>query len=189
MVSAQPSTALEYAGVDVGTPGGQITMLFEADTTVLVGVMWPGRRGIGKLVTARVVGGSRDQILAANTWAERYWEGQHVVWKRTHLKGTSFQQQVWARLSRIPYGSFCTYSDIAHELGCPQSVRAVANAVASNPAPVVIPCHRVGRTDLQPGSFSGGLTTKLTLLAYEAEHTQKPDARSAEHCQRIRAIA
>lgn len=57
--------------------------------------------------------------------------------------GTPFQQLVWANLARIPWGATTSYSELARQCGSPGAVRAVAGAVAANPLPIILPCHRV----------------------------------------------
>ena len=71
------------------------------------------------------------------------------------LKGTEFQIEVWKELSKIPKGEVRTYKQIAKSIGKPKSSRAVANACAKNPYPIVIPCHRVIRSDGTVGGYSG----------------------------------
>ena len=71
------------------------------------------------------------------------------------LKGTEFQIKVWKELSKIPKGEVRTYKQIAKSIGKPKSSRAVANACAKNPYPIVIPCHRVIRSDGTVGGYSG----------------------------------
>ena len=85
------------------------------------------------------------------------------------LKGTKFQLKVWRFLQKIPRGKIKTYSEIAKAIGKPKSFRAVANAVAKNPFPPTIPCHRVVRADGSLGGYSGkgGLKTKKKLLKKE----------------------
>ena len=63
------------------------------------------------------------------------------------LEGTNFQRTVWKEISKIPFGETRTYKDLAIAIGKPNSSRAVANACAKNPYPVIIPCHRVIRSD------------------------------------------
>jgi methylated-DNA-[protein]-cysteine S-methyltransferase len=82
-------------------------------------------------------------------------------------KGTPFQQKVWKALQRIPYGETRTYAQIAKAVGKPAAHRAVGNAVGKNPLPVLIPCHRVVRSDGELGGFSGGVEIKPLLLALE----------------------
>tara|TARA_B100001769_G_C21940541_1_gene506699 strand:+ start:514 stop:789 length:276 start_codon:yes stop_codon:yes gene_type:complete len=85
------------------------------------------------------------------------------------LKGTKFQLKVWRFLQKIPRGKIKTYSEIAKAIGKPNSFRAVANAVAKNPFPPTIPCHRVVRANGSLGGYSGkgGLKTKKKLLKKE----------------------
>lgn len=81
--------------------------------------------------------------------------------------GTSFQQAVWQALLEIPFGCTVTYGELAHRLGCPSAVRAVAGAVGANAQPVLVPCHRVVGADGALTGFSGGLKAKAWLLAHE----------------------
>ena len=85
------------------------------------------------------------------------------------LKGTKFQVKVWKYLKKIPVGSTKSYSEVAKDIGKPLAVRAVANAIAKNPYPPQIPCHRVIRSDGSLGGYSarGGLKTKKKLLKME----------------------
>ena len=85
------------------------------------------------------------------------------------LEGTKFQLKVWRYLEKIPVGSIKTYSQVAKGIGKPLAVRAVANAIAKNPYPPHIPCHRVIRSNGSLGGYSGkgGLKTKKKLLKKE----------------------
>tara|TARA_B100000686_G_scaffold83885_1_gene90662 strand:- start:54 stop:329 length:276 start_codon:yes stop_codon:yes gene_type:complete len=85
------------------------------------------------------------------------------------LKGTEFQIEVWKELSKIPKGEVRTYKQIAKSIGKPKSSRAVANACAKNTYPIVIPCHRVIRSDGTIGGYSGqgGVKLKKELLKKE----------------------
>lgn len=83
------------------------------------------------------------------------------------LRGTEFQQQVWALLRKIPPGRTRSYGEIASALGNPNATRAVARACASNRIAVVIPCHRVVRTDGALGGYRWGVERKARLLARE----------------------
>ncbi len=83
------------------------------------------------------------------------------------LRGTNFQIKVWEALLRIPSGSAVTYEELAAGAGSPRAVRAVANAVARNPVPVVIPCHRVIRKLGDFGEYRYGSARKRALLGWE----------------------
>ena len=85
------------------------------------------------------------------------------------LEGTNFQRTVWKEISKIPFGETRTYKDLATAIGKPNSSRAVANACGKNPYPVIIPCHRVIRSDGKLGGYSGvgGIKKKKELLKLE----------------------
>ncbi len=85
------------------------------------------------------------------------------------LRGTAFQLRVWKALRRIPAGETASYRDIAHRIGAPESVRAVAQACGANPLAVAIPCHRVVREDGALSGYRWGVDRKRALLAREAQ--------------------
>src|SRR5712672_2573070 len=85
------------------------------------------------------------------------------------VRGTAFQQRVWAALRTIPQGETATYSDIAQRIGAPKATRAVAQACASNVLAVAIPCHRVVRRDGTLSGYRWGVERKRALLAREAQ--------------------
>ncbi|MDA0264407.1 MAG: bifunctional DNA-binding transcriptional regulator/O6-methylguanine-DNA methyltransferase Ada [Chloroflexi bacterium] len=83
------------------------------------------------------------------------------------IQATAFQQQVWQMLKAIPYGETRTYRQVAQSLGNANSSRAVGTACGANPVALVIPCHRVLRTDGGLGGYEWGLERKKSLLAME----------------------
>ena len=80
---------------------------------------------------------------------------------------TPFQQKVLKAAQAIEFGTVRSYREIAVKTGCPGASRAVGNALGRNPVPIVIPCHRVIKTDGTLGGFSGGLDIKRYLLRLE----------------------
>lgn len=84
-----------------------------------------------------------------------------------HPSGTDFQYRVWRVISAIPYGETVSYGSIANQLGGRASARAVGAAVAANPVPIIIPCHRVIGADGSLTGYGGGLRTKVWLLRHE----------------------
>ena len=81
--------------------------------------------------------------------------------------GTPFQQAVWSALREVPYGTTCTYGDLAASLWRPTAVRAVGAANGRNPVCLVVPCHRViGAAGALTG-YAGGIGRKAWLLAHE----------------------
>lgn len=81
-----------------------------------------------------------------------------------------FRREVLTHLAEIGYGRIESYTEVAQAAGNPKAVRAVGSACATNPLPVVLPCHRVLRSDGSLGGYVGGLEAKRTLLALEAAH-------------------
>ena len=79
-----------------------------------------------------------------------------------------FRREVIAHLAEIDYGSTASYAAVARAVGNPAAVRAVGSACSHNPVPVVLPCHRVVRSDGSLGQYLGGVETKAALLALEA---------------------
>lgn len=84
--------------------------------------------------------------------------------------GTTFQQQVWQALLRIPAGSTISYSQIAHHIKKPTAQRAVAAAIGHNPISLWVPCHRVIGSNGQLTGYAGGIQRKATLLQWECAH-------------------
>ena len=90
---------------------------------------------------------------------------------QVETRGTTFQEEVWAALRRIPAGSTLTYGELAARLGRSGASRAVGRANGQNPVAIVVPCHRVvGARGVLTG-YGGGLDRKRWLLAHEAPRT------------------
>jgi AraC family transcriptional regulator of adaptative response/methylated-DNA-[protein]-cysteine methyltransferase len=83
------------------------------------------------------------------------------------IQGTAFQARVWRALQKIPLGRTATYTEIAAAIGRPKAVRAVAQACAANKLALLVPCHRVIRSDGELGGYRWGLERKRALLAGE----------------------
>ena len=89
-------------------------------------------------------------------------------------KGTDFQKAVWRALRDIPAGATITYSELAHRIGRPESVRAVAAACGANPIAVIVPCHRViGKDGSLTGYAWGGVEKKKMLLEREGAFSRE----------------
>ena len=121
------------------------------------------------------VGGSIEKIPATGMVIDkikRYCSGEKVSFAGCKMDWSSlspFQQKVLKTAMKIPYGSVETYGSLARKIGCPRGSRAVGNALAHNPFPLLIPCHRIIRGDGKPGGFSagGGVMLKNKLLQME----------------------
>ncbi|KAA2283945.1 methylated-DNA--[protein]-cysteine S-methyltransferase [Arenimonas fontis] len=127
------------------------------------------------------VDAGRDEFLAPRVRAVAQALAQRRASVPVELVGTAFQQRVWQALMRIPPGQTRSYAEIAAELGQPRAVRAVARACAGNRVAVLVPCHRVIRSDGSLGGYRWGLPRKRELLAREAgrEPTREGAARHA----------
>lgn len=92
------------------------------------------------------------------------------------LQATAFQQRVWKELRAIPYGKVRSYSEVARRIGLPKATRAVANACASNPVPLVVPCHRVVPKSGGVGQYGMGVERKRMLLEKEGVNLEELEA-------------
>ncbi|NQZ00249.1 MAG: methylated-DNA--[protein]-cysteine S-methyltransferase [Bdellovibrionales bacterium] len=86
------------------------------------------------------------------------------------FEGTEFQKQVWAALTRIPYGQTSSYAQQALAIERPKAVRAVGAANGKNKLLIVVPCHRIVGADGSLTGFRGGIERKKWLLDHEAGH-------------------
>ena len=99
-----------------------------------------------------------------------YFTGKTVDFSRVPLKlsrGTEFQIAVWNAIREIPSGETRSYKWLAEQIGSPKAVRAVGGAVGANPISIIIPCHRVIRSDGTLGGYGGGVRQKRLLLELE----------------------
>jgi methylated-DNA-[protein]-cysteine S-methyltransferase len=106
----------------------------------------------------------------AARWFDGYFAGAHDPFALpvdTRL-ARGFRLEVLGRLRDVPYGERLSYAALAARTSSPNAVRAVGTACATNPLPLVIPCHRVTRSDGSVGAYLGGPETKVRLLALEA---------------------
>jgi AraC family transcriptional regulator, regulatory protein of adaptative response / methylated-DNA-[protein]-cysteine methyltransferase len=92
------------------------------------------------------------------------------------IQGTAFQQRVWNALRQIPRGQTRSYTEVAQSIGSPKAVRAVANACASNPVALVVPCHRVVQANGKLAGYRWGVERKAALLRKESQ-TENVSAR------------
>jgi len=105
---------------------------------------------------------------------------EYFASNRTHfdvpvdLKGTDFQVRVWKRLLAIPFGTTVTYGEIAREMGIHHGSRAIGGANATNPIPIIVPCHRVVGSAGGLVGFGGGLELKERLLELEGNRIRFP---------------
>ena len=121
-------------------------------------------------VFPEVAPGTSNAVQALTHDLQRFLAGEDVAFDLDLLaldRCSTFQQQVLRAEYGIPRGRVSTYGRIARHIGVPQGARAVGNALARNPFPLVIPCHRAVRSDGRLGGFRGGLEMKADLLRLE----------------------
>lgn len=164
---------LDVSYCTVDSPAG--SLLLAATDVGLVRVAFAGEDHIA--VLARLADGISPRILRAPSrldavarQLDEYFAGHR---RRFELAldfrlSRGFRRTVLDRLCEIPYGATASYAAIAAAAGSPAAVRAVGTACATNPLPLVVPCHRVVRSDGSVGQYGGGSGTKRALLALEA---------------------
>ncbi|MFQ6053486.1 MAG: methylated-DNA--[protein]-cysteine S-methyltransferase [Candidatus Bathyarchaeia archaeon] len=109
-----------------------------------------------------------DRFDALGEMFEDYFNGERVDYDLPFdLRGTDFQKAVWRGIHEIPYGRLSSYGRLAARIGRPRAARAVGNACGANPLAIVIPCHRVVRSDGSIGGFGGSPELKRYLLNLE----------------------
>ena len=114
------------------------------------------------------ISGVTPLLLRAEAQLDEYFAGRRQQFDiPLAVEGTAFQRLVWKAAASIPYGSVCTYKELAAAIGRPAAVRAVAHALGANLLSVFIPCHRVVGTGFS-GGYRGGIQIKNGLLDMEA---------------------
>jgi methylated-DNA-[protein]-cysteine S-methyltransferase len=143
------------------TPVGRLVL--ESDGDALIGI-WLPTSGM----QARSDGTDAPPVLKDTvTQLEEYFAGERTEFDvPMDLDGTAFQREVWAELSRIPYGETISYGELARRVGRPKGPRAVGQANGKNPIAIIVPCHRVVASN-GIGGYGGGLPMKRALLAVE----------------------
>jgi AraC family transcriptional regulator of adaptative response/methylated-DNA-[protein]-cysteine methyltransferase len=130
------------------------------------------RRLFPKASIVKDDGGLKALIEGALTAIERPAAAPHLP---IDVAGTAFQEAVWRELRKIPLGETRSYAEIAAAIGAPKAVRAVGSANGDNHVCVLIPCHRVIRSDGTLGGYGGGLDRKRKLLEVEGCGPKAPE--------------
>lgn len=125
---------------------------------------------LARKVSPRIVHAGRDQLTTARRELDEYFAGSRQAFDvdLDWSLARSFRREVLRATARIPYGHTSTYRAVATQAGNPRAVRAAGTALATNPLPILVPCHRVLRSDGALGAYRGGSETKSHLL--ELEH-------------------
>jgi methylated-DNA-[protein]-cysteine S-methyltransferase len=164
---------LDVAYATMDTPIG--TVVVAATKKGLVRVVLPGASldevlmDLAENVSPRVMAYPR-RLDEARHELEQYFEGQRerfelpLDWR---LSPPGFYRRVLRATAKVPFGQVITYTEAAERAGSPRAFRAAGTAVGSNPIPIVVPCHRVVRTDGDIGNYGGGPEMKRFLLDLE----------------------
>lgn len=154
------------------TPFGEMVAASTARGLAYLQLPRASGRGLAGWLRRYVPRATREEAYAPNRAAIgqvlEYLEGKRVEFDLPlDLRGTEFELAVYRELERIPYGQTRTYAEVAEAVGNPKAFRAVGNANASNPLPLVIPCHRVVAVGGKLGGYAAGLAMKKQLLMME----------------------
>src|SRR5690606_38445960 len=127
-----------------------------------------GLETLSRKVSPRILK-SAGRLDAAARQLDQYFAGKRTAFDLPldYRLSSGFRQLVQQHLPQIGYGHTQSYREVAELVGNPKAVRAVGSACATNPLPVVVPCHRVLRTDGTLGGYIGGLEAKSALLTLE----------------------
>ena len=161
----------------IATPLGELRLLARHER--LVGVKILASTQPGSSSTPAVSDSIVSPVLrqAGRELAE-YFAGRRQAFEvPLDLSGwPPFTRKILEELCKVPYGATLTYGELAARAGAPRAARAVGQAMAANPLPIVIPCHRVVAADGRLGGYSGGagLPTKQWLLAFEQSKCAQP---------------
>lgn len=172
VAAAAQAGVLDVAYRTVDTPVGRL--LLAATDRGLVRVAYPGQGHDGVLaqlaerVSPRILR-APGRLDPAARQLDEYFAGRRRAFELPlDLRlAAGFRQAVLAHLALIPYGGTESYAQVAAAAGSPRAVRAVGTACARNPVPIVLPCHRVVRSDGSSGGYAGGPDAKQALLRLE----------------------
>ncbi|MEV7283259.1 methylated-DNA--[protein]-cysteine S-methyltransferase [Streptomyces sp. NPDC093252] len=171
--AAEQADLIDIAYTTVDSPVGRL--LLAATPKGLVRVAYAGENhdrvleDLARELSPRILH-APERLEEAVREIDEYFAGHRQVFDLTLDLSLShgFRRLVQAHLPEIGYGQTRSYRDLAELVGNPRAVRAVGTACATNPMPIVVPCHRVLRTDGTLGGYIGGSDAKTTLLHLEA---------------------
>lgn len=149
------------------TPFGLLRVDFTRDAVLRI--RWVDEREAGEVDSSVMKNSLASRIIQEFS---EYFDGRRKVFTLPYVlpRGTTFFEEVWREMVLIPYGETISYGELSRRIrkeGC--AARAVGQACARNPLALIIPCHRVVRSDGSPGYYSapGGTSLKASLIAFE----------------------
>jgi len=167
--AAAPDTDVAY--ITMQSPIGELLLASTEVGLVRVAFQWADHDPLQELADAispRILR-SPKRLRQVAQQLDAYFEGtrRHFDIAFDMRLSHGFRREVLQALQRIDYGATASYADVAFDTGRPRAVRAVGTACGMNPLPVVIPCHRVIRSDGSLGQYGGGTDVKRALLELE----------------------
>jgi methylated-DNA-[protein]-cysteine S-methyltransferase len=171
--AAQDAGVLDVAYRTVDSPVGPLLLAATDAGLVRIAFAVEGHdkvlQGLADRISPRVLAAPERLDVVARELDEYFSGRRHefdlaLDWRLS----AGFRREILGHIRDIGYGHTATYASLAREAGKPKAVRAVGGACATNPLPVVVPCHRVLRTDGTLGGYVGGLDAKRALLGLEA---------------------
>jgi methylated-DNA-[protein]-cysteine S-methyltransferase len=170
---AEQSGLVDVAFERHDSPLGTLVVGATRDGLVRIGLPSDSEQAVlqqlAERISPRVLRASRDALVQARSELDEYFEGSRLDfavpldWRLT----SGFRRDVLRATAQIPYGQTASYRDVATRAGSAGAVRAAGTALAGNPIPIVVPCHRVVRSDGTLGLYRGGPEAKATLLRLE----------------------
>ena len=171
-ISAATEGILDIAYTTIDTPIGAV--LLAATTKGLLRVVFAIEgfdsvlESLGHKISPRILKAPK-RLDAAASALDGYFAGRRTTFELPldHSLSHGFRLLVHQQLTEIGYGKTKSYQEVAALVGSPKASRAVGTACATNPLPIVVPCHRVLRSNGDLGGYAGGLATKEALLRLE----------------------
>ncbi|TQL48199.1 methylated-DNA-[protein]-cysteine S-methyltransferase [Homoserinimonas aerilata] len=170
--AAEGEGILDVAYTTIDTPVGSLLLAATAAGLVRVAYAREGHDAVLQTLATRLsprILKAPKRLDAAARQIDEYFAGTRTTFDLPldHSLSSGFRLLVQEHLPLIAYGSTESYKQLAEEVGNPRAIRAVGTACATNPLPVVVPCHRVLRSDGGLGGYIGGLDAKTALLELE----------------------
>ena len=165
----------QWHSIFIETPVGKMTIVFQENPFLLAKILLPGKK-INTSVQSfhrdpAVFKQGADEIREISRILNDALSGKtfQIPWDFMGMDGfTVLQRAVYMKTAQIPYGSLSTYKKIAEDIGRPGAYRFVGTTLVKNLFPILIPCHRVIRSDNNIGGFGGGSALKQSLIDHEA---------------------
>jgi methylated-DNA-[protein]-cysteine S-methyltransferase len=156
--------SLAYKTIE--SPVGELKLV--ASDKGLVAILWENDSPHRVRLSEQVANEKHPVLVETERQLDEYFAGKRKAFSvPLDMRGTRFQQDVWAALLAIPFGETRSYGQLAKQLGNPRASRAVGAANGKNPVSIIVPCHRVIGSSGKLTGFAGGLGTKAHLLNLE----------------------